>query len=534
MGSNQSKEVERNEQGNRKSPIASTARAIHSGGTYIHDDKVETSKTFGCSDIAASKDMTMSGSLIRQQTNITARSTKSANSVKHGLSNNSNKIRPDKKQKKQNVNERVNITISNTMGEVSSVNVNHQDTATSLPYQNKNRKQNEKASLTDTTEICSHERNEGRDHSSDLTVQESCKLQRSETGIVTTESGENTCQGLRKSDLTNSNNSKQGTILPAPNLFVQSSFPSNRAMSYSTSTESTSLNRTYNRWSNVLDSSAAFHSSNTDSTVLNNFSLNTSMSMSGQYRPGSATVGVSIAQETVNNSADISHTRYNRETNAWEHTSTQSDMSSNTPVSAIQASPSYNARLKKHSLSFTTSNSSSFSRNSQWCNIEANTHTYPNWNELEVDIEVDSPEETVEHHQLTKESMIAQQVREYFSYTNNSNTTPVLAHKTYISNLAGGYITIRNTDGGISKQISAKNIKLTQYLGLDELTDENMGIILERPKHQRYATLASRIQSFQNWPKTNSMSFEMLAEAGFVYTGRWRVMISPTCRINTY
>ena len=57
MGSNQSKEVERNEQGNRKS---------HSGGTYIHDDKVETSKTLGCSDIAASKDMAMSGSLIRQ------------------------------------------------------------------------------------------------------------------------------------------------------------------------------------------------------------------------------------------------------------------------------------------------------------------------------------------------------------------------------------------------------------------------------------------------------------------------------------
>ena len=161
------------------------------------------------------------------------------------------------------------------------------------------------------------------------------------------------------------------------------------------------------------------------------------MPISGQYRPGSATVGVSIAQETVNNSADISHTGYNRETNTLGHTSTQSGVSSNTPVSAIQASPSYNSRLKKHS--FTTSYSSSFG---QWCNIEANTYTYPNWNELEVDAEVDSPEETVEHHQLTKESMIAQQVRAYFSYTNNSNTTPVLAHKTDNSNLAGGYITI--------------------------------------------------------------------------------------------
>ena len=528
MGSNQSKEVEKNVQVNRNSPTASTGRAILSVGTNIQDDKVETRKACGCSVIAASKTMAKTGSLIRQQTHITARSTKPAKRGKHDISNNSNNIRLDKKQKKQNKNENVNITVSNSISEVSALSVSYQDVATSFPYQDRYSAQNDKTSLADSTEICNHERMEGRDHSYDVTVQESCKLQRSETCIVTTESGDSAFQGFGKSGLTN-NISKRGTMFPAPNLFVESWFPSYQAASYSTSTETSSLNRIYNRSPNVLDAHA---------TVLNNFPPKTPLSMSGQCRPGSATVDMSITQDTVNTLADISHTGNICKTNSFGHTSLQSGVSSNTPVSAIQASPSFNSRLSDHYLGFTTSNSFSSSTNglviSQRCNIEANTHRFPNWNELEVAVEVDSPEETIEHHQLTTDRMIANQVREYFSYSNNSINTSVSAHKKDSIALADEYITIRNTDGDKSAQISAKTVKLMQSFGHDELTDENMGIIIERPKHPRYATLASRILSFQNWPTTNSMSSETLAEAGFVYTGMWREMLRLTCRIVAY
>ena len=525
MGSNQSKEAERNVHSNRNNPKFSIG-VIPKRRNEIHGI-VEASKELGCQDKTVDAAMAKSGLSIRQPSSVVARSTKSAGSRTKCILNNSHKIQTNKKQKKQNDN--VNTTVSSSLDVINLMNVNTQDIAPSLPCLARAWSQEDNSLLHDSLKSSKHERKKESDHRHDAIGQESCELERVETGIVRTESCGNTSQGLRGANLSE-NIRKSATVLPVPNLFAQSSFPSNRVTSYSASTESSSLNRTYKRSSNELHSQETLQYSNPDSTVLNDFTPNATMPMSGLYRPGSSSVDVFITQETLHSSADISYTGNIRETDPFRQTSIQSVVSSNIPVTQLQTSPSSNSRLNNHHLSFTNSNSSPFGKNSlaisQRCNIEANTHTFPNWNELAVDIEVDSPEETIEHHQLTKERMIAQQVREYFSYTNNSKNASVSAHKTDHSNLAGGYITIRNADGDISTQISAKHIKLTPALDPDELTDENMGIILERPKHPRYATLASRIQSFKNWPRTSSMSFEALAEAGFVYTGRWCVMIS--------
>ena len=88
------------------------------------------------------------------------------------------------------------------------------------------------------------------------------------------------------------------------------------------------------------------------------------------------------------------------------------------------------------------------------------------------------------------------------------------------NNFDRDYIFIRTSVGDTITQISAKNITLNTNYVDNDLTDENMGIILERPKYPRYATLASREKSFENlWPPSNKMCWVKLPEAGFVYTG---------------
>ena len=92
------------------------------------------------------------------------------------------------------------------------------------------------------------------------------------------------------------------------------------------------------------------------------------------------------------------------------------------------------------------------------------------------------------------------------------------------SRINSDFIMIRTSVGDTLTQLSARNITLNSNLMDTELTDENMGIILERPKYPRYATLASRENSFKNvWPKTNKMGWEKLPEAGFVYTGELKL-----------
>ena len=127
-----------------------------------------------------------------------------------------------------------------------------------------------------------------------------------------------------------------------------------------------------------------------------------------------------------------------------------------------------------------------------------------NWNGLANDVETDSLD-------LFDDETIAQQLSEYLPSYNDSRDT---------NNFDDNFITIRTSVGDTISKISSKNITLnSNYVGND-LTDENMGIILERPKYPRYATLASREKSFENvWPVTNKMSWKKLPEAGFVYTG---------------
>ena len=134
----------------------------------------------------------------------------------------------------------------------------------------------------------------------------------------------------------------------------------------------------------------------------------------------------------------------------------------------------------------------------------ANSSNYVlrNWNGLENDVETDSLD-------LYDDETIAQQL--YWSSYNNSRDTHVVD---------GDFITIRTSVGDTTTRISSKNITLNENFVGNDLTDENMGIILERPKYPRYSTLASREKSFENvWPATNKMSWEKLPEAGFVYTG---------------
>ena len=158
----------------------------------------------------------------------------------------------------------------------------------------------------------------------------------------------------------------------------------------------------------------------------------------------------------------------------------------------------------------------------------SSSNVYPSWNALQTGIEMDgtqlvSSEALEEHLQNLISSYSENDYNAYDAYGagyigyGNSTTIRNDSNK---SDLDGNYITVRTSVGDTSTRISAKNIKLSpQYR--DGLTDENMGIILERPKYPRYATLASRIKSFEDlWPVTNQMGWEQLPEAGFVYTGK--------------
>ena len=123
--------------------------------------------------------------------------------------------------------------------------------------------------------------------------------------------------------------------------------------------------------------------------------------------------------------------------------------------------------------------------------------------QLETEVEVDNMD------LLYAEGLAFQTDRSLLNDSRNTN------------NFDRDYIFIRTSVGDTITQISAKNITLNTNYVDNDLTDENMGIILERPKYPRYATLASREKSFENvWPLSNKMSWVKLPEAGFVYTGK--------------
>lgn len=48
---------------------------------------------------------------------------------------------------------------------------------------------------------------------------------------------------------------------------------------------------------------------------------------------------------------------------------------------------------------------------------------------------------------------------------------------------------------------------------------DSLGILTAAPKYTQYSTLGSRIKSFVNWPKCETQNIEVLAAAGFAYTG---------------
>ena len=163
------------------------------------------------------------------------------------------------------------------------------------------------------------------------------------------------------------------------------------------------------------------------------------------------------------------------------------------------------------------------------------SNVYPHWNALQTGIEMDGT------HDYSSDGALTQQLQNILSSLNGSdydvydvygtanigyNNSAISRDDSNKPDLDGDYITVRTSIGDTSTRISAKNIKLSpQYR--DGLTDENMGIILERPKYPRYATMASRIKSFQDlWPVTNQMSWEQLPEAGFVYTGKYYLSLT--------
>ncbi|KAL5018677.1 hypothetical protein ScPMuIL_004399 [Solemya velum] len=51
------------------------------------------------------------------------------------------------------------------------------------------------------------------------------------------------------------------------------------------------------------------------------------------------------------------------------------------------------------------------------------------------------------------------------------------------------------------------------------LADDVFGICSQRPKYSRYAVLAARISSFENWPVYREITPQCLAQAGFFYVG---------------
>ena len=48
----------------------------------------------------------------------------------------------------------------------------------------------------------------------------------------------------------------------------------------------------------------------------------------------------------------------------------------------------------------------------------------------------------------------------------------------------------------------------------------SLGINVEKPKFQQYATLSSRLESYKKWDQIVPIHIQSLAEAGLVYTGK--------------
>ncbi|KAL5018272.1 hypothetical protein ScPMuIL_003994 [Solemya velum] len=80
--------------------------------------------------------------------------------------------------------------------------------------------------------------------------------------------------------------------------------------------------------------------------------------------------------------------------------------------------------------------------------------------------------------------------------------------------------TITTSRSGISTS-NEKGRNFGQYResGNSNGTTDVFGIFSQRPRYPRYAVLAIRISSFENWPRYSSISPQSLAQAGLFYIG---------------
>ena len=293
-----------------------------------------------------------------------------------------------------------------------------------------------------------------------------------------------------------------------------------------------------------------FHPANTTSYSFGSFTFSSTQSATGGNALGNVTasscsnsssVTLSSGSQSMNVSTDSVRNGYNNgnflmtRNLATSNGSTSPNGSTsfvpsngyaligNPPSDPFQFTPNSASRPNHYALSFTRNNSSALDRNASAFTCGSSANRDLNWNEFGPEIEVDCPDDVLMGYG-TQQSAIAGYVYDHFAHFNGNGYTSdrqFLTNGVNNSDLTEDFITIRKSEGDMSTKISSKNIKLMQAFGQDELTDENMGIILERPKYPRYATVASRIRSFDIWPETNKMSWEKLPEAGFVYTGTY-------------
>ncbi|XP_013391201.1 E3 ubiquitin-protein ligase XIAP-like [Lingula anatina] len=105
---------------------------------------------------------------------------------------------------------------------------------------------------------------------------------------------------------------------------------------------------------------------------------------------------------------------------------------------------------------------------------------------------------------------------------------PMQEHRIYLSTcpfvlgLEVGNIPLEEPSTALSIAVSEPHSQAVgdSTTGLENaITAATLGILTERPRHERYAIESTRVQSFANWPPSYTLRPEELARAGFFYAG---------------
>ncbi|KAL5004352.1 hypothetical protein ScPMuIL_017808 [Solemya velum] len=103
---------------------------------------------------------------------------------------------------------------------------------------------------------------------------------------------------------------------------------------------------------------------------------------------------------------------------------------------------------------------------------------------------------------------------------NETRNVPIKLHSSDTGVLSNDRVAASGTPVGPTRGAHNSDLPSSQLSGQTTYDQRStLGVVSEKPKHERYAVLATRLSSFSGWPVYKSQTPQELATSGLFYTG---------------